>query len=203
MPRPTRWFIAPVVAGLVVAPLHRAEAQSINIGIMAGASLSTFTGDFTADVKNNATFIGGAFLRLSALGLAVQPGLYYAGKSAKFQSDTPAESTTKLGYIQIPIVLRFHLGPLYVGGGPSIGLKIGCTTTPTSTGTGTDCPDAEGAKSTEVSGIAEAGIEFGKFSLGGRADFGISNAIEAINGGSTANITAKTRTVSAVVAIWF
>jgi len=203
MARQPRWLTVPVLAVLVTAPIARAQAQSINLGVMAGASLSTFTGDFAADVKQNATFIGGAFVRLSALGFAVQPGLYYAGKSAKFLSDTPQETTTKLGYIQIPIVLRFHLGPLYVGGGPSLGIKIGCTSTPTSSGTSSDCADAAGAKSTEVSGIAEAGIEFGKISLGARADFGLTNAIEAINGGSTANITAKTRTVSAVLAVWF
>jgi hypothetical protein len=54
-----------------------------------------------------------------------------------------------------------------------------------------------------ISGILEAGVEFGKFSLGGRADIGLSNAIEAIQTGSTANVTYKTRTLSAVAAIRF
>jgi hypothetical protein len=95
------------------------------------------------------------------------------------------------------------MGPLYVGAGPAIGLKLSCMNTPGATGTSTDCADAAGAKSTEISGILEAGVEFGKFSLGGRADIGISNALEAIQTGSTANVTYKTRTLSAVAAIRF
>lgn len=206
MPRISRGFAVPLFAALSLAPVHRAEAQSISLGLMAGASLSTFTGDFASDVKNNAGFIAGAFVRLSALGFAVQPGIYYTAKGAKtedFSETTGQGSKTKLNYIQVPIVIRIHMGPLYVGGGPAVGINLSCFNTAGSGGTQTDCSDAVGVKNTEVSGILEAGVEFGKFSLGARADIGISNAIEAIQSGSTANVTYKTRTVSAVAAIRF
>ena len=67
----------------------------------------------------------------------------------------------------------------------------------------TDCGTADGAKSTEISGIAEAGMEFRNFSLGARADIGFTNALEAIQSGNTANVDYKTQTVSIVAAYRF
>ena len=202
MPRLSRWLVVPVLAILIATPQHQAQAQLISFGITAGASVSTFTGDFATDVKNNTTFIGGAFVRLQALGFGVQPGLYYAGKSAKFATNGPLDGTRKLGYIQIPIVLRLRLGPLYVGGGPSVGIKISCLNTPT-TGASSDCNTSDGAKSTEFTGILEAGLDFRHFSIGARADIGISNALEAIQSGNSGLATYKTQTVSAMIGYRF
>jgi hypothetical protein len=201
----TRSYLPLIVTVLLASPLRPASAQSISFGVMAGASLSTFTGDFAADVKNNTGFIAGGFVRLSAVGFAIQPGLYYTTKGAQtsdFSEVTGTGSKIALDYIEIPIVIRIHMGPLYVGAGPAIGLKLSCMNTAGSTPSA-DCANASAAKSTEISGILEAGVEFGKFSLGGRADIGISNAIEAIQAGSTTNVTYKTRTLSAVAAIRF
>jgi hypothetical protein len=201
----SRWCLAFLLM-LCSAPLRPVHAQSISLGLMAGASLSTFTGDFAKDVKNNTGFIAGGFVRLSAVGFAIQPGLYYTTKGAQtsdFSEVTGTGSKTALDYIEIPIVIRIHVGPLYVGAGPAIGLKLSCMNTPGATGASADCANASAAKSTETSGILEAGVEFGKFSLGGRADIGISNAIEAIQTGSTTNVTYKTRTLSVVAAIRF
>jgi hypothetical protein len=194
-------LLLPLFGLLVAVPAHRAEAQSISFGVLAGASLSTFTGDVATDIKQNAGFIVGGFVRLSAMGFAVQPGLYYTAKGAKtsdFSEATGEGSKTSLDYIQIPIVIRLHLGPLYVGAGPAIGIKLSCMNT-VGSATATDCASAEGAKSTEISGIAEAGIEMGKLSLGLRGDLGLTNAMEAVQSGNASNVGVKTRTVSAVV----
>ena len=194
-------FVVLLLGLLSMAPAHRAEAQSISFGVLAGASLSTFTGDVATDIKQHAGFIVGGFVRLGAMGFAVQPGLYYTAKGAKtsdFSEATNQGSKTSLDYIQIPIVIRLHLGPLYVGGGPAIGIKLSCMNT-VGSGTATDCGTTEGAKSTEISGIAEAGIEMGKLSLGLRGDLGLTNAMEAVQSGNASNVVVKTRTVSAVL----
>ncbi len=205
------YALSTLAAAALVVPVQSARAQLVSVGIMAGGSLSTFTGDLASDIKHYAGFIGGGFVRVGLAGFAVQPGIYYTTKGTKssdFSETTGQGSRTTLGYIQIPIVIRLRLGPLYVGAGPAIGFKLGCKIELAgSSNTGDeDCGGSSSeftAKSTEVTGILEAGLVFGKFSLGGRADVGISNAIEAINTGSTANLTYKTRTVSAVAAIRF
>ncbi|HEY3935342.1 MAG TPA: porin family protein [Gemmatimonadales bacterium] len=210
MARQSRWLAIPVIAVLAASPLQRAEAQSISFGVMAGASLSTFTGDAFSDVKNYAGFIAGGFVRVGALGFALQPGVYYTTKGVKSSdfSETTGEKTA-LDYVQIPIVLRLKLPMhLYVGAGPAIGFKLGCKVTDQASATqaAEDCKDivdAPSAKSTEISGIVEAGFDFGKLSLGARADLGISNAFDAINAGDANAADVKTRTISAVLAIRF
>ena len=60
---------------------------------------------------------------------------------------------SRLDYIQIPIVIRLHMGPLYVGGGPAVGFKLGCKLTfQASTSSSEDCgtgSDAFSPKSVE------------------------------------------------------
>ncbi|HEY3934205.1 MAG TPA: outer membrane beta-barrel protein, partial [Gemmatimonadales bacterium] len=152
----------------------------------------------------------GAFVRLGALGFAVQPGAYYTVKGAKTSDFSDViGSKTAIDYLEIPLVLRIGLPMhLYVGAGPAIGFKLGCTfTDQTADATvSEDCKDAVNApdlKSTEITGIAEAGFEFRHWSLGARADLGLSNVQEAVSGGSGSDISVKTRTISAVLAIRF
>ena len=200
----SRWYLVPMVAALAASPLGHAKAQLVSFGVMAGLSQSKLTGNALKDAAS-AGFIAGAFVRLGALGFAVQPGLYYTAKGAKtsdFSETTGVGRKTTLDYIQIPIVIRLHMGPLYVGGGPAIGLKLKCMNS-NGSAAATDCGTADGAKSTEISGIAEAGLEFRHFSLGARADIGLTNALEAIQSGSTANVDYKTQTVSIVAAYRF
>jgi len=88
----------------------------------------------------------------------------------------------------------------------------GCTAR-TNTGGGisasTNCDDLDtdeggiALKSTEFSGIGEAGLEFGKLSVGIRADLGLSNLYQASAGNISVDPDVKSRTISAVVGIRF
>jgi outer membrane protein with beta-barrel domain len=200
MPRRSLWLACPCLVTLLAsAPLHLG-AQSVSPGVMAGGSLSTFTGDIAGDVKNYAGFIAGAFVHLEFAGFAVQPGVYYTTKGVKSDDfeGSAGSGHQSLDYIQVPLVVRIHLGPLYVGGGPAIGVKVGCKIT--FDDATSDCSDAGATKpaTTEVSGIGEAGLRFGKFSLGLRADLGLT---DLFNGQSINNVTVHTRTVSAIIEI--
>ncbi len=185
---------------LAFAAPARAQGQSLAVGVMAGGSLSTFTGHTLSDIKNYAGFIGGAFVQVGFAGFAIQPGLYYTTKGAKATDlgATPGRQT-QLSYLQIPLVLRIGLGPLYVGAGPAIGINTGCKVT-LDGGVG-QCADVGGfdVNSTETSGIAIAGLQFGHVGIGARADLGITNAFHQDSG----SVNIKTRTVSAVITIRF
>ncbi|MGH7524364.1 MAG: porin family protein [Gemmatimonadales bacterium] len=210
MIRRSGWLVLPLVAALAASPAHQASAQFVSFGVVAGASLSTFTGDLATDAKNNTGFLAGAFVRIGALGFAVQPGVFYVTKGAKFEDVGQGVSDkTKLDYIEIPVVIRLSLPMhLYAGAGLAIGFKLGCKVSlDTPNASDEDCASATdvtpGPKSTEYSGIAEAGFNFGKFSLGGRADIGISNAEAALHSGSASDANFRTRTISIVAAIRF
>lgn len=210
MTRRTCWLAPVATLALATTLPQGAAAQFISPGLMAGGSLSTFTGNTVSDVKNYAGFIAGAFVRIGFAGFAVQPGVYYTTKgveSSDFSETTGVGSKQSLDYIQVPIVIRLHMGPIYVGAGPAVGFKLGCKITlgaaPSSS---QDCGGSSSgydAKSMEYTGILEAGLQFGKFSLGGRADLGLSNVYEAASSGNASLVDTKTRTVSVVAAIRF
>jgi hypothetical protein len=208
MTRRTCWLAPLAILTLVTTLPQGGPAQFISPGLMAGGSLSTFTGNTVSDVKQYAGFIAGAFVRIGLAGFAVQPGVYYTTKgveSSDFSETTGTGSKEALDYIQIPIVIRLHFGPIYVGAGPAVGFKLGCKITlGAAPSSGQDCEGNSGdynPKSLEYTGILEAGLQFGKFSLGGRADLGLSNVVEAANSGNASAVDAKTRTVSVVAAI--
>ncbi len=214
MPR----FIPPtlsLVGLLALSPLGRAEAQSLSVGVMAGGSLSTFTGTLATDVKNYAGFIVGGFVHASFAGFALEPGLFYTRKGAKSNETDGSKVTNQLNYIQVPLILKLGVpvGPgarFYFGGGPAIGLNIGCSLKSVN-GTSTldekcdaDLGSGQLAKpATEVSAIGVAGLEFGKFSLGLRADFGLNKTYSELIGASPDDLNLKTKTISAVAAIRF
>jgi hypothetical protein len=202
MHRIARHLASPaILAGaLLLGAASSAPAQLVSFGVMAGGSLSTFTGNTLSDVKHYVTFIGGAYIRLGFAGFAFQPSVYYTGKGAQTAELTETSgATTKLTYLEIPLVLRIALGPLYIGAGPAVSVNLNCKITD-SGGVG-NCASFGGfdASSTEVSGIAEAGLRFGHVSIGGRADLGITNAFKQDVG----SLDIKTQTVSAVIAIRF
>ncbi|MEO5825498.1 MAG: porin family protein [Gemmatimonadales bacterium] len=194
---------------LIALPLAPVAAQSAQFGVAVGASLATLTGDLIDGAKNYSPFIAGAFARFDMSGFSIEPGIYYTGKGAKF-TDEGFDATNKLAYAQIPVLVKvgFPMGStsrFYLGAGPAIGFKLSCKFKASGGGVSasTDCEDLEDegggglrAKSTEFSGLGVAGIEFGKFAVGIRADLGLTNVYEAFFDDVSLQPNIKTRTIS-------
>ena len=202
-------------AALMATPVASAHAQ-LGLGVMAGGSFSNTSGDFVNDAKSTGTFLVGGFLNVNAGGFAVQPSLIFARKGFKGDPIDGVTPKNTFDYLQLPLVLRIGMpvgstGRLYIGAGPAIGVKVGCRLSGSADGVSfsTNCDDLstdEGGielKSTEFSGIGEAGLEFGKLSIGVRADLGLSNIYQATAGSLALPADIKTKTISAVVALRF
>ena len=102
--------VALAAAALAATPLATVDAQSAQFGLMAGASLSTFTGDLAEDAKNYSSFIAGAFVHLEFMGFAVEPGAFYTRKGAKLPATDGVNATNTLSYLQVPVVLiHWHI----------------------------------------------------------------------------------------------
>jgi hypothetical protein len=210
MRRSTQFVVAALA--LAAAPMTSAAAQSATFGVAAGASMATFTGDLADGAENYTSFLGGVFAQMDLGGVMVEPGLYYTGKGAKVD-ESGVEGTIKLAYLQIPVLLKagFPMGEtsrFYIGAGPAVGFKIGCKVKLEAEGISAsfDCDEFEDeetgtelkAKSTEFSGIGVAGVEFGKFAIGLRGDFGLTNTFEAGFDEVSVEPELKTRTISIV-----
>ncbi len=200
---------------LIAVPLAPAAAQSAQYGVAGGVSFATLTGDLVDDTDTYTTFIAGAFARFDMSGFSIEPGIYYTGKGAKVDVDDGVSATNKLTYAQIPVLLKvgFPMGNtarIYLGAGPALGFKLSCKLKASGGGVSasTDCEDLEdeegnglAAKSTEFSGIGVAGVEFGKFAVGVRADFGLTNVYEGSVDGINLEPNIKTRTISLIGSI--
>lgn len=207
--------ILPIFAALTVAPLATAAAQAPQFGIEAGVSMAKLTGDVTNDLESNTSFLVGGFADFQRGDLTIQPGVYFTRKGMKF-SESGAELKNNLDYLQIPVLFKYGApmgtsSRFYIGAGPAIGFQLGCKFVGSAFGlsASTDCEDFnddEGGlttKSTEFSGIGVAGIEFGKFAVGLRADIGLTNVYGASVGDLDLDGDLKTQTLSLVGSIKF
>lgn len=117
--------------------------SQVNFGLKAGLSttnvkmddLKTLTSgntQITVEALRGANygFHAGAFLRLSFLGMYLQPELLFASRTDEYtvvDLDNPASAIIakqKFNKIDIPVLLGFHLGPIRLNAGPSANLLI-------------------------------------------------------------------------------
>ncbi len=101
---------------------------SFGFGFKGGvnlAQLSTSGGTF--DSGNRAGFNAGIFARIGALGVNLQPELYYASKSSTSTSNGTTNTVT-FNSIDLPVLLGFKFGALGLGGhlhtGPLVSFLI-------------------------------------------------------------------------------
>ncbi|MDX1686326.1 MAG: porin family protein [Saprospiraceae bacterium] len=108
-------------------------AQEFNLGIKAGWNLTTVRdipqewNDF--DIENrNGFHIGGVAEWYLTEKTAIVAELLFSGKGATITSvdsfQARRESTVKLQYVTLPLLLQVKLGPINLQAGPEFGLQI-------------------------------------------------------------------------------
>jgi hypothetical protein len=186
----------------LAAPL---SAQT-TLGVKAGVSIADISAseegtDVSFDSRTG--FIGGGFANFQ-LGetFFLQPELLYAQKGAKDAFDG-IDSTIKLDYLQIPVLLGAAFG-IGDGGitprvfaGPQVGFELSCNVSAEIEGisASADCTEAEiETKSVDFGLVfgAGLGIPVGGFEIviDGRYDLGLTNVDDS---DSTFDVSAKNR----------
>jgi hypothetical protein len=191
--RPRDLLLTAALAAIAWTPsLSQSNPQSTpRLGIIGGANLATLT-DF-GNASNRIGFAGGlmAVLPVSP-SFAIQPELMFTMKGATSKLLGASAPTTKIDYIELPVLARFEIPAFgrvkpFVDGGPGFAYRTNCTIggiAGSSSGDGiitfqrssADCDSAAsqaralgvpGAKfsSTDVDGIIGAGLAF---DVGGR-----------------------------------
>jgi hypothetical protein len=77
--------------------------------------------------KTRASIFAGGFVNIAFdKSLSIQPELLYSGQGSKYEDLFNIKSTTKLGYINIPVMVQYRLVPeFYLEAGPQIGFLAG------------------------------------------------------------------------------
>ncbi|TAL73587.1 MAG: PorT family protein [Bacteroidetes bacterium] len=132
------------LSAIVLIVLMSVPAFSqIKFGLKAGVSTSSLsmptiktvtsgTTSYTVEALTNAKygFHGGAFVRLSLLGIYLQPELLFSTRTNEYTvvklGTTPVSNVVKQSFnkLDIPVMLGFKLGPVRLNAGPAGSLLI-------------------------------------------------------------------------------
>ncbi|WP_372638469.1 porin family protein, partial [Fodinibius sp.] len=93
-----------LLSGLVFITTPNAQAQ---LGVKGGLNIANFN-DTDASLDSRAGIMAGLTydLKIPMSPITIQPGVFYAQKGAKL-SEGDTESTTRLDYIEVPVVAKF------------------------------------------------------------------------------------------------
>ncbi|WP_460582842.1 porin family protein [Hymenobacter arcticus] len=111
------------VSLLACALAPKAHAQ---FGIKAGVNEAVLKGRVGEDATYKTYFHAGVFYEAKLIGpLSIQPELLYSLQGSQLKgATTVANYTTQLNYIQVPILLKATLGPVFVEAGPQFGYLV-------------------------------------------------------------------------------
>ena len=162
-------------------------------GVVAGANFAKLAGSDVQDAKTRTGLVAGAYAEWQlAQGWSFQPEVLYSMEGAK-GSDEFGESTLKLDYIGLPVMLRFSsptsssVKP-FIALGPSFGYQLACNIRASSGAfsVNSSCDDAaQGSdfqrKKFDVSGRLEAGVDIAtggaRLRVGGAYAHGFTDVI--------------------------
>jgi hypothetical protein len=121
---------------LLVVFISLPSFSQIKFGIKAGAATTTVPTYDIATGTNNIKalktaawgFQGGLFLRLTLLGIYLEPEVVFATNSYDYtvtENAIDAIKSQTFNRLEIPVLLGFKLGPLRINAGPSAAIQIG------------------------------------------------------------------------------
>ncbi|MCW9708501.1 porin family protein [Fodinibius salsisoli] len=174
-----------LLSGFICFSATNAHAQ---LGIKAGFNSANFN-DTDASLDSRSGFTAGLTydFGIPMSPITIQPGVFYAQKGAKFSGEG-AETTTRLDYIEIPVVAKFDFildNPMltpHVFFGPYMGFNINAEQEGSAGETSGSADISDEVKGTDFGVVVGAGADITKFNVGVRYSAGLSNAFEEGDG---------------------
>ena len=128
-------FIVAIALLLIIGLNTQTFAQlpgapvGLSKGIKGGLNFANFHGDDVDGNSSRKALVVGGFVKINLLNIiAIQPEVLYSGKGSEFEVNSN-KSTTKITYLEIPVLLRINAinaGVLHAGliGGPSFAFTL-------------------------------------------------------------------------------
>lgn len=121
---------------VLVVLISLPAVSQIKFGIKAGAETTTVptydvssgTSNITALQDASWGYHGGLFLRITLLGLYIQPEVVFASNTFDYEVTTVSAKELKsqtFNRLSIPVLVGFKLGPLRLNAGPAAAIQIG------------------------------------------------------------------------------
>jgi opacity protein-like surface antigen len=110
----------------------KAGLSTTSISMDQAVSLTGQAGTYTVQAIKNADygFHGGIFMRLTLLGIYIQPEALFATSENIYNvtmpgATKPTEIPQKINKLNVPVLIGFKLGPIRLNAGPAASVAIG------------------------------------------------------------------------------
>jgi hypothetical protein len=113
-----------LLAGAITAA--HAQTPRVHFGLKAGVCFAKFGGDDVLDANRSRVGLSGGGLAEVTLAQhwAVQPELLYTAKGSKILYGGNVDSYQRLGYLDIPVLVKFKIPHFFVEAGPQVGVLL-------------------------------------------------------------------------------
>jgi hypothetical protein len=111
---------------LAITLLLLASQAHAQLGIKGGVNQAVLSGRVGEDATYKTYFHAGIFYEAKVLGpISIQPELLYSMQGSQLKGNsTITDYKTQLNYIQVPILVKATIGPVYVEAGPQFGYLV-------------------------------------------------------------------------------
>jgi hypothetical protein len=159
------------LAGFFFASAHAQFA----FGIKGGANISNVNGSDASGTNSLVGFNAGAYLKLPVTHhLSIQPEFDYSGEGFKVSSSGITE-TQHENYIDIPVLLKYHVAGVFIETGPQAGFLVSAK----ASAQGISENNKASFNSAEFAWVFGAGVKIPMtpISIDARYNFGLSNIV--------------------------
>nr|WP_315256611.1 porin family protein [uncultured Flavobacterium sp.] len=169
-----------ILSAVAVFAFGFANAQEVKFGAKAALNIASLTGDVEGSSSLIGFQVGGfAEFKLSEK-FAIQPELMYSAQGVKEKyegGDFSEELTTKLGYINIPVMAKYYVAKSFsLEAGPQIGFLTSAKYKVEEEGVSAEVDGKDNFNSVDFSFNFGAGYDFTEnISAGLRYNLGLSN----------------------------
>lgn len=114
-----------IAALLLFSVFFWAPAAHAQLGVKAGINAAVLQGSVGADATYQTSYHAGLFYEIKVLDpiLSIQPELLYSLQGTERKSDF-VNYRSKLHYLNVPVLAKVTVGPVYVEAGPQAGFLL-------------------------------------------------------------------------------
>jgi hypothetical protein len=107
------------------ATAAQAQTQRVHFGLKAGVCLAKFGSGGPNELATRVGPSGGALAEVTlAEHWAVQPELLYTAKGSKIIYGGNVDSHQRLGYLEVPVMVKYKIPHFFVEAGPQVGILL-------------------------------------------------------------------------------
>ncbi|WP_167856988.1 porin family protein [Hymenobacter aquaticus] len=113
------------LAAFLLLTLFFGASAHAQLGLKGGLNAAVLQGSVGTDATYQTSYHAGLFYEMKVIGniISIQPELLYSLQGTERKSDFE-NYRTKLHYVNVPLLAKVTVGPVYVEGGPQAGLLL-------------------------------------------------------------------------------